>query len=91
MYRPDLDAVAGSLTLTALVAMLPLLTLFLLLGVLRIAAWKAALASLLISLLVAVVAYSMPAGQALVAGAEAPPSVSSRSCGSSSTRSGSTT
>src|SRR4029079_451679 len=70
MYRPDLDAVAGSLTLTALVAMLPLLTLFLLLGVLRIAAWKAALASLLISLLVAVVAYSMPAGQAVMAGAE---------------------
>ena len=70
MYRPDLDAVAGSLTLTALVAMLPLLTLFLLLGVLRIAAWKAALASLLISLLVAVVAYSMPAGQAVIAGAE---------------------
>ena len=70
MYRPDLDAVAGSLTLTALVAMLPQLTLFLLLGVLRIAAWKAALASLLISLLVAVVAYSMPAGQAVIAGAE---------------------
>jgi lactate permease len=70
MYRPDLDAVAGSLALTALVAMLPLLTLFVLLGVLRIAAWKAALASLAISVLVAVIAYSMPAGQAIVAATE---------------------
>ena len=70
MYRPDLDAVAGSLALTALVAMLPLLTLFLLLGVLRMAAWKAALVSLVVSLLVAIVAYSMPVGQAIMAGAE---------------------
>jgi lactate permease len=70
LYRPDLDAVGGSLFLTALVAMLPLLTLFVLLGVLRLAAWKAALVSLLISLLVAIIAYSMPAGQAFSAGLE---------------------
>src|SRR5450631_2174392 len=70
MYRPVLDAVSGSLALTALVAVLPLLTLFVLLGVLRMAAWKAALVSLVISLLVAVVAYSMPVGQAIMAGVE---------------------
>ena len=70
MYRPHLDAVAGSLTLTALVAMLPLITLFVLLGVLRITAWKAALVSLAVSVVVAVVAYSMPVGQALDAGVE---------------------
>ena len=70
MYRPVLDAVSGSLALTALVAMLPLLTLFVLLGVLRMAAWKAALASLVVSLVVAVVAYSMPVGQASMAGIE---------------------
>jgi lactate permease len=70
MYRPVLDAVSGSLALTALVAVLPLLTLFVLLGVLRMAAWKAALVSLVISLLVAIVAYSMPVGQALMAGTE---------------------
>jgi lactate permease len=69
-YRPDLDAVGGSLFLTALVAMIPLLTLFVLLGVLRLAAWKAALISLVISLLVAIVAYGMPAGQALLAGSQ---------------------
>jgi lactate permease len=70
MYRPALDAVSGSLALTALVAMLPLLTLFLLLGVARMTAWKAALISLGVSLVVAVFAYSMPAGQALDAGLE---------------------
>jgi lactate permease len=70
MYRPHLDAVAGSLTLTAIVAMLPLVTLFVLLGVLRITAWKAALVSLAVSVVVAVVAYSMPVGQALDAGVE---------------------
>ena len=70
MYRPVLDAVSGSLALTALVAMLPLLTLFVLLGVLKLTAWKAALVSLVISLLVAIFAYSMPAGQALLASTE---------------------
>src|SRR5471032_1196900 len=70
MYRPVLDAVSGSLALTALVAMLPLLTLFLLLGVARMTAWKAALISLGVSLVVAVFAYTMPAGQALNAGLE---------------------
>ena len=70
MYRPVLDAVSGSLALTALVAMLPLLTLFILLGVLRMTAWKAALISLVVSLAVAIFAYSMPAGQALMASTE---------------------
>jgi lactate permease len=70
MYRPHLDAVAGSLTLTAIMAMLPLITLFVLLGVLRITAWKAALVSLAVSVVVAVVAYSMPVGQALDASVE---------------------
>ncbi|WP_406830307.1 L-lactate permease [Pedococcus sp. KACC 23699] len=70
MYRPVLDAVAGSLTITALVAMLPLLTLFVLLGVLRLAAWKAALISLAVSVVVALAAYSMPVGAAVSAGLE---------------------
>ena len=70
MYRPVLDAVAGSLLVTALVAMLPLLTLFILLGVVRMTAWKAALISLLVSMLVAVLAYSMPIGQSVLAATE---------------------
>ena len=70
MYKPILDAVGGSLLLTALVAMLPLITLFVMLGALRITAWKAAIASLVVSILVAVIGYSMPIGQALLAGSE---------------------
>ncbi|MDQ1481957.1 MAG: lactate permease, partial [Actinomycetota bacterium] len=69
-YRPVLDAVGGSLLLTALLAMLPLLTLFVLLGALRMTAWKAALISLGVSLAVAIFAYSMPVGQALLATTE---------------------
>ncbi|MEO6143438.1 MAG: L-lactate permease [Dermatophilaceae bacterium] len=70
MYRPVLDAVGGSLFVTALLAMLPLLTLFVLLGALRMTAWKAALISLVVSLAVAIFAYAMPAGQALLATTE---------------------
>jgi len=70
VYRPILDAVGGSLFLTSIFAALPLLTLFVLLGVLRVRAWVAALVSLAVSVLVAVLVYSMPAGQALLAGAE---------------------
>ncbi len=70
MFRPVLDAVGGSLLLTALVAMLPLVALFVLLGGLRMTAWKAALISLVVSILVAVVAYAMPVGQAVLAASE---------------------
>jgi lactate permease len=70
MYRPVLDSVGGSLFLTALLAMLPLLTLFILLGVLRWTAWKAALVALAVSLSVAIFAYGMPTGQALLASTE---------------------
>ena len=70
MYRPVLDAVGGSLLLTALVAMLPLLSLFVMLGVFRLTAWKAAIISLVVSILVAIVAYSMPTGQAVMSGVE---------------------
>jgi lactate permease len=70
MYRPILDSVGGSLFLTSLVAALPLATLFVLLGVLRMKAWLAALISLGVAVLVAVVAYSMPVGQTLLAATE---------------------
>jgi lactate permease len=70
MYRPILDSVGGSLFLTSLVAALPLATLFVLLGVLRMKAWLAALISLGVAVLVALVAYSMPVGQTLLAATE---------------------
>jgi lactate permease len=70
MFRPVLDAVGGSLFLTAIVAMLPLLTIFILLGWLRLAAWKAGIAALVVSLIVAIWAYSMPVGMAVSSGIE---------------------
>jgi lactate permease len=70
MYRPVLDAVAGSLFITALVAMLPLLALFVLLGVVRMRAWLASVIALAVAILVAVIAYSMPVTQAVLAATE---------------------
>lgn len=70
MYRQILDPVSGSLALTSIFAALPLLTLFVLLGVLRMAAWKASVASLIVAILVAVFVYPMPLGQSLLAGTE---------------------
>jgi lactate permease len=70
MYQQDLNHVGGSLGLTALVAVLPLVTLFVLLGGLRWKAQWAALASLAVALIVAIAAYGMPVGQAFDSGAE---------------------
>src|SRR5919206_5185188 len=70
MYKQVLDPVAGSLFLSALVAAIPLLCLFILLGGVRMRAWLAAVVSLVVSLLIALVVYSMPVGQALLAGTE---------------------
>jgi lactate permease len=65
MYEQVLDPVGGSLFASALFAALPLITLFVLLGGLKLKAHWAALASLAIAIIVAVVVYSMPGGQAL--------------------------
>jgi lactate permease len=70
MYRQVLDPVANSLALTSLFAALPLLTLFVLLGGLRMKAWMASLIALAIAIGVAVLVYPMPVGQALLAGTE---------------------
>ena len=70
MYKQVYDPVGHSLGLSTLFAVLPLLTLFVLLGGLRLKAQWAALASLAVALVVAVVVYPMPVGQALDAGAE---------------------
>jgi lactate permease len=70
MYKQVLDPVGDSLFLSALVAMIPLATLFLLLGGLKLKSHWAGLLALLAAILVAVIAYSMPLGQALDAGLE---------------------
>jgi lactate permease len=68
MYRQVLDPVSGSLGLSAIFAALPLLVLFVLLGILRITAWIAALVALAVSLVVATAVYPMPVDQAFLAG-----------------------
>jgi lactate permease len=65
MFKQVLDPVGGSLFASALFAALPVITLFVLLGGLKLKAHLAALASLAIALIVAIVVYSMPTGQAL--------------------------
>jgi lactate permease len=70
MYKQVLDPVGDSLFLSSLFALIPLVTLFILLGGLRLAAHVAALISLAVSIVVAIAVYSMPAGQALDAGLE---------------------
>jgi lactate permease len=68
MYRQVLDPIAHSLGWSALFAALPLVVLFILLGVLRVTAWISSLIALAVALVVATVVYPMPAGQAFLAG-----------------------
>src|SRR3954449_7228281 len=70
MYQQVYDPVAGSLGWSSLFAAIPLLTLFALLGGAKMKAHWAGLISLAVSILVAVIVYSMPVGQTLDAGAE---------------------
>ena len=60
MYTPDLAPLAGSLMLSSLVAILPLLTIFVTLGVLRWKAHWAGLSALAVAGLVAALVYGMP-------------------------------
>ena len=70
MFQQDLNHVGDSLALSALCAAVPLLTLFVLLGGLRLKAWLAGLISLVVALLVAIVLFGMPVGQALLSATE---------------------
>lgn len=70
MFRQILDPIAGSLVLSALCAALPLVLLFVLIGVFRVKAPKAAFVSLVLSIVLAVFGWKMPVGQALSSTAE---------------------
>src|SRR5919204_1798791 len=70
MYKQVLDPVGNSLGWSSLFAALPLITLFVLLGGFRLKAWWAALASLAVSIIVAIAVYSMPFGQTMDSAAE---------------------
>jgi lactate permease len=70
VYKQVLDPVSHSLGATSIFAILPLLTLFVLLGIVRMKAQWASLAALAVAILVAIIVYSMPVGQAFDSGLE---------------------
>ena len=70
MYKQVFDPVGDSLGLSTIFAALPLLTLFVMLGAFRITAWISGLVSLAAALLVAILVYDAPVGQAVNMGLE---------------------
>ena len=70
MYQPETAPVGGSLALSALVAALPLVTVFVLLGVFRLKAHWAGLSGLAAALVVAIVGYGMPPHMAVLSATE---------------------
>jgi lactate permease len=65
MYEQVYEPVAGNLVLSALVAVIPIVVLFVLLAGIRMAAQWAALITLAVALIIAVLVYGMPIGLAL--------------------------
>ncbi|MCH6161902.1 L-lactate permease [Streptomyces sp. M600PL45_2] len=70
MYQPALSPLSGGLALSALVATVPLLTLFLLLGAARVKAHWAGLTALAVAVGIAVYVYGMPLKLASLAASE---------------------
>src|SRR5215207_1826536 len=70
VYKQVLDPVGDSLFLSSLFALIPIVTLFVLLGGLRLAAHIAALVALVLAILVAIIVYGMPVDQTLLSASE---------------------
>jgi lactate permease len=65
MFHQQLTPIGNSLGLSFLVALLPIATVLVILGVLRRPAWLAALAGLVVGLIIAIAAWGMPMGLAV--------------------------
>ena len=70
VYTQDFNPVSDSLGLTAIFAVLPILTLFVLLGGLKLKAQWAALIALAVAMLVAMIVYGMPVDQTALSALE---------------------
>jgi lactate permease len=70
VYTQDFDPISNSLGLTSIFAVLPLVTLFVLLGGVKMKAQWAALLSLLVAIIVALAVYGMPFGQTALSATE---------------------
>src|SRR3981189_2626875 len=68
MFHQLLTPVGNSLALSFLVALLPIATVLILLGILRRPAWQAALAGLVVGLIFAITGWGLPAHIAFAAG-----------------------
>src|SRR4051812_10708358 len=66
MWQHNYEPLGGSLAISAIVAAVPILVLFVMLGVLRKPAWVSATTALFSGLVVALVPYGMPAKLALI-------------------------
>lgn len=69
-FAPTLDPVAHNLALSALVAIIPLLVMFVTLGVLKWKVYVAGATSLVVAIVISVVAYRMPLGLSLLAASQ---------------------
>jgi len=67
MFAQVLSPIAGSLGLSFLTALLPILVVLVMLGILRRPAWQAALAGLVLALVIAVAGWTMPVNLAVAA------------------------
>lgn len=70
MFQQQAAPVAGSLALSALIALLPLITIFVMLGVLKTKAHVAGLTALTVAFVVAVTAFRMPVDLAVLSGTQ---------------------
>ena len=70
MWQQNYEPVGSSLGLSAAVASIPILVLFLMLGLWRKPAWMAALTALGVAFVLAIVAYHMPVGLAVMSTAD---------------------
>jgi lactate permease len=70
MYTQDFDPVSSSLGLSAIFGVLPIVTLFVLLGGFKLKAQWAALIALGVAMLVALIVYGMPLDQTLLSASE---------------------
>ncbi|HSJ39994.1 MAG TPA: L-lactate permease, partial [Xanthobacteraceae bacterium] len=66
VWQHNYEPIEGSLGMSALVAAIPIIVLFIMLGALRKPAWQSAVVALVSALLVALFAYGMPAQLALI-------------------------
>ena len=67
MWQHNYEPIAGSLGVSAVAAAIPIVVLFVMLGVLRKPAWMSAMTALASALLVSLVGYGMPASLAVMA------------------------